>query len=267
MSNDEELSRPVLFLITGAWHGSWMFDSVVEPLAAAGYSTSVIQLPSTGVQDGPPLEKSHDVQHIRREISQEIDNGREIAIICHSYAGVPACDAVKGLSIPERQEKEQEGGVRCLIFVAAFVLRHGCTVLDLNAKYQHAEFLHDKGMIVPAQPEALFYNDLPHDLASRLSQLLKPHSAITFVSPLEYEAYRNIPSTYLVCTNDRAVALEAQEEMLSHSLQFFDLVERVDAGHLPFISCPQQTVRFIHKSLELLKSKSQTILCDNSTAK
>ncbi|KNZ51754.1 uncharacterized protein VP01_3823g1 [Puccinia sorghi] len=235
MSN---IKLPVLFLVAGAWHGSWMFDSVVIGLTEAGYTTSTIQLPSTGGRNGLPQGESDDVKHIRGQILKEIDKGGHVAIVCHSYAGVPTCDAVKGLGIHERQQKQQTGGVCSLIFVAAFVLRNGIS----------------DGLLWPARPDNLFYNDLPSGVAVELSRLLLPHSARAFTSPLDHEAYRFIPSSYLICTEDNAIPLAAQEEMLADKLRYFLLVERLAAGHLPFISRPRETVEFIAKTLDIVRT-------------
>ncbi|PLW18107.1 hypothetical protein PCANC_12707 [Puccinia coronata f. sp. avenae] len=249
---------PVLFLVAGAWHGSWMFDSVVIGLTEAGYTTTTIQLPSTGERSGLPQGERDDVEYIRCQISKEIDKGSHVAIVCHSYAGVPTCDAVKGLGINERQQKQQIGGVCSLIFVAAFVLRTGISVGEFNGRHQQAKFHYQDGLIWPAGPENLFYNDLPRGLAVELSHLLQPHSAGTFSSPLDHEAYRFIPSSYLICTEDNAIPLAAQEEMLADKLRYFLLVERLASGHLPFISRPQETVKFIAKTLELVRTRQDT---------
>jgi len=231
-----------------------MFDSVVIGLTEAGYTTSTIQLPSTGGLNGLPQGESDDVEYIRGQISEEIDKGGHVAIVCHSYAGVPTCDAVKGLGIHERQQKQQTGGVCSLIFVAAFVLRNGISVGDLNGRYQDAKFHQQDGLLWPTRPENLFYNDLPSGLAVELSSLLLPHSARAFTSPLDHEAYRFIPSSYLICTEDNAIPVAAQEEMLADKLRYFVLVERLAAGHLPFISRPRETVEFITKTLDIVRT-------------
>ncbi|KAA1069553.1 hypothetical protein PGT21_028034 [Puccinia graminis f. sp. tritici] len=250
-----DTKRPVLFLIAGAWHGSWMFDSVNMTLTEAGYTTSLIELPSTGEPDGLPQGERDDAEYIRSRILEEINKGGDVAIVCHSYAGVPTCDAVKGLGIGERQQNQQAGGVCSLIFVAAFVLWSGTSVNELNDKHQHAEFHYQEGLVWPARPENLFYNDLPNGFAVELSRLLRSHSAGVFASPLDHEAYRFIPSSYLICTEDNAIPLAAQEEMLADKQGYFLLVERLASGHLPFISRPQETVDFITKTLSLVLTK------------
>lgn len=256
MPDDNLLSRPVLVLVAGAWHGSWAFDAVVPALAAAGYTANTIGLPSSSGQSGP-LDKKHDVDHIRCELMKEIDQGRNVAVICHSYAGVPTCDAVKDLGIKERREKHLAGGVCGLVFISAFILSGGTTVEDFHTKYQRQEFHYKDGLIWPTTPQSMFYNDLPDDKAEELSQLLKPHSVETFCCPVDHEAFRFIPSSYLICTNDNAIIPEAQEDMVSDKLKFFILVERLASGHLPFISHPKETVDFIEKTIKLAAANTQ----------
>jgi pimeloyl-ACP methyl ester carboxylesterase len=52
-----------------------------------------------------------------------------------------------------------------------------------------------------------------------------------------------IPSTYIVCTNDMAIPLAGQEGMIAKAKELaptsFDVIERSDAGHSPFVSQPE----------------------------
>ncbi|POW07982.1 hypothetical protein PSTT_07862 [Puccinia striiformis] len=217
-----------------------MFDSVVIALTEAGYTTSNIELPSRGGQDGLRQSERDDAEHIRCQILKEIDKGEDVAI---------------GLGISERQKNRQAGGVCSLIFVAAFVLWSGKSVNDTSDNNRHENFHYQDGLVWPARPENLFYNDLPSELAVELSRLLQPHSAGAFSSPLDHEAYRFIPSSYLICTEDNAIPLAAQEEMLADKLGYFLLIERLVSGHLPSISRPQETVKFISKTLELVRTR------------
>jgi hypothetical protein len=72
---------------------------------------------------------------------------------------------------------------------------------------------------------------------------LKPHSYKTFSSQQSVAPWKVIPSTYIVCENDQAIPLPAQEGMLGMAHQMaptsFDVIERCSASHSPFISQPE----------------------------
>lgn len=54
-------------------------------------------------------------------------------------------------------------------------------------------------------PIAAFYGDMPNEEAEKRKAAIKHHSAVTLKSPLKYAAYKYIPTTYLLCTNDQGL--------------------------------------------------------------
>ena len=55
-----------------------------------------------------------------------------------------------------------------------------------------------------------------------------------------YAAFKDIPSTYVVCELDRVVSVEQQERMIANAKEVqsgsFDVVERLQSGHEPILS-------------------------------
>lgn len=64
--------------------------------------------------------------------------------------------------------------------------------------------------------------------------------------PVTYTAYREIPSTYIVCENDNALPLLVQERMIAQGEGAFH-VERCQEGHSPFLSNPEFVVGCIQR--------------------
>jgi hypothetical protein len=95
----------------------------------------------------------------------------------------------------------------------------------------------------PNTPDKIFYNDLSPSVAAHHISTLKPHSYPTFASQLAVAPWKVIPSTYILCANDMAIPLAAQEGMIGMAQDVapssFDVVERCDASHSPFISQPE----------------------------
>lgn len=61
------------------------------------------------------------------------------------------------------------------------------------------------------------------------------------------EAYRYVPSTYLICDNDQAVPPQFQEMFAKRANA---LVEHCDSGHSPHLSQPDKLVKEIVATIE-----------------
>ena len=59
--------------------------------------------------------------------------------------------------------------------------------------------------------------------------------------PIENPAWKKMKSSYLVCTDDRAVKIE-QQRMRA---EWADFSIEMDCDHSPFFSAPKQTADFI----------------------
>jgi len=67
-----------------------------------------------------------------------------------------------------------------------------------------------------------------------------------YSSQLTYAAWRYIPSSYLLCTNDNALPLKVQERMVR--MAGIQDTSKVDAGHAPHVSQPAVVATFIRKA-------------------
>lgn len=67
------------------------------------------------------------------------------------------------------------------------------------------------------------------------------------------EPWPKISSSYLVCENDNAIPVYAQDDMIAHSKEksegkAFDHVERRASGHSPFLSMPGMVAEFLERA-------------------
>lgn len=64
----------------------------------------------------------------------------------------------------------------------------------------------------------------------------------------------DIPSAYVMCTTDRIIPLQAQEEMVKNAQELqpkaFDVVERLESGHEPILSVTSQLAGVVKKAVE-----------------
>ncbi len=75
---------------------------------------------------------------------------------------------------------------------------------------------------------------------------LRLQSRAAFEQPLTRAAWREVPSTYLVCEADQAIPLLAQERMAQRSRD----VVRLPDGHSPFLSSPGEVARVLRDVAE-----------------
>lgn len=98
------------------------------------------------------------------------------------------------------------------------------------------------------------FSDLSPDLALEWGQKLTTHSLPSFNGKLTYPAYRHIPTSFIFCERDLIISPDLQRATIS----FLEgekggegsvTVVRLDTGHCPNVSVPQETAAAILKAL------------------
>ena len=105
--------------------------------------------------------------------------------------------------------------------------------------------------MMPKDPTNLFYNDLPPEQAAYWVSRLRPMH--TQEKPGGYyEAWRQVPVSYLVCTEDNGIAEQQQLAIVENAKAQGATVytTRVQAGHSPFLSKPDEVVEWIKRAAE-----------------
>lgn len=124
------MSQPTLVFSLGAWSTPAVFDGVRARLGALGFPSECPTYPSAGAE--PPYKSlEDDVSTLRRVLVAFTDQGKDIIIVAHSYGGVVASSAVEGLAKSTRAERGKQGGVIKVVYVAAFALDKGQSLLGL----------------------------------------------------------------------------------------------------------------------------------------
>ncbi len=94
----------------------------------------------------------------------------------------------------------------------------------------------------PSNPHDIFYNDLSPSASAPYISALKTHSYLTFASTVTVAPWKTVPSTYILCEKDNAIPVPGQDGMIAAAKQVvpesFDVVERCQASHSPFLSVP-----------------------------
>ncbi|KAG4028776.1 hypothetical protein MFRU_019g00650 [Monilinia fructicola] len=250
--------KPEFVLIPGAWHGPESFKPTADILEAKGYKVHGISLRSVGAS--PPLEDFQpDVQVIRNKIESLLANSTPIILLYHSYGGVIGSEALASYLEalpPSTTPSTPPGLIRRLIYIAAFCLPSDTSLMSALGNKPLPWFVisDDSTVVRCSDPHGVFYNDIPKDQAEKYVGMLRDHSYKTFASPVEAEPWRFIPSTFIVCEDDKAIPLEGQLGMIGRAQEMaegsFDTIERTNSGHSPFISQPEWLAEKLIKAAE-----------------
>jgi pimeloyl-ACP methyl ester carboxylesterase len=204
-----------LLLIHGAWHGAWCWQPVIERVRGAGLPVVAVELPFTSFED--------DVAAIT-EAASAVDG--EIVLAGHSYGG-RLVSAVAG----------QLTSVRHLVYLSA----------QVPNELQLAEYIRrprSTNTAIPDQPtlRAKYYNKCSEtDFQAAVARLRPMISIPGGIRGLDRRPWEKIISTYIVCTNDRAITPEAQRLMSKNSTYSTE----IPADHAPFFSAPDELSRVL----------------------
>lgn len=240
-------NKPTILFVPGAWHGPEIFDPLTSILQSLGYKTLSVSLPSVGAS--PPVEGFEpDVAAVRNALAPSVEAGSEVVVFAHSYGGVPASEAIKGLTKADLESQGKPGGVVHFILCASFLIPEGMPSANPETgPTPQFELNEEKTIVASIDPIATFYNDLPRETAERLAAGLKKHSYRVFWSKATYAAWRHVPTTYLYAENDQAVPLQVQKMMVERS--GVDMrTETFNTGHTIFVSLPDKVAESIRRA-------------------
>ncbi|MFF0740406.1 alpha/beta hydrolase [Streptomyces sp. NPDC004111] len=226
------VTRPSFLLVHGSWHRPTCWASLQDALAARGWQSRTVDLPSVGPQRTPVAGMRDDADEIAAQL-RRMDG--PVVVLAHSYAGIPATQAVS----------DRTSAVR-IVYLAAYVPAEGeC----LNSFYGEAprapedEDLRDTTPVLSDDPRASLYGDLPDAEAERAVGELVEQSLRAYQQPVTHAAWRTVPSTYVLCENDQVLPPALQERMSTRTTH----VERLGTHHCPFLSAPAELAALLDR--------------------
>jgi pimeloyl-ACP methyl ester carboxylesterase len=229
LREDEEVMMRVVF-VHGACvkDGSWWWHRTGELLAEHGVANEAPALPSCGETGeptgagGPGL--AEDVGAVREVLTA---NDEPTVVVAHSYGGIVTAEAAAGI-----------GTVRHLLLVSSYLPEVGQSLSSFSDG-EPAPFLDidPKGGTFTVRPDALaqtFLQDCDPEIQKQAMDKTARQSLHVLEQPVRSAAWRNLPSTYLVCAQDRGTPARRQREYADRAGSVVEL----DAGHHPFLSQP-----------------------------
>jgi len=243
-------SKPTIIIVPGSWHVPEHFEPTTAILREQGYRVVGVSLPSVR-QTGPfSFGAPADAAAIKSVILAEVDAGRDVVVLMHSYGGIPGSAGVEGLSKKDREVEGLTGGVVRLIYMSAFVLDKGAALVKAsNGKVASwiTTYEDPTGPYwLPNDPTGALYDDVPEALAKKSVDMLQYQGIQYIFDEQTYAAWQFIPSTYICLLQDKAIPLAFQKAMSKKEGGLWSY-ESIDSSHSPFLSKPEETAALIDK--------------------
>jgi pimeloyl-ACP methyl ester carboxylesterase len=208
--------------------GSWWWHRTSGLLQQRGVESATPLLPSCGETGdragtgGPGL--SEDVTAVRQVLH---GSDEPTVVIGHSYGGIVAAEAAAGID-----------SVSHLLLISSYLPEVGQSLSSFGDGTP-APFLDvdvDAGTfgVRPELAVETFLQDCDTDTATQAMSHLARQSLHVTGQPVRAAAWQQVPSTYLVCAQDRGTPARRQREFARRA----GTVVELDAGHHPFLSQP-----------------------------
>lgn len=222
---------PTVVLVHGAWHGAWCWEPVLERLATAGVPAIAVELPLTGLHD--------DADAVWRALDQA---AAPVVLVGHSYGGAVITEA------------GAHPATRHLVVIAGFPLHAdesawtvgsnepSAASLDYAGRLDLASMLTESHGSTRFDPDGAceaFYDDCRPEVAAWASARLRATAWAALRSTPRTVAWHGVPSTYVVCSRDRAVHPGLQRILARRT------TARIEwpTSHSPFLSRPGLVAR------------------------
>jgi pimeloyl-ACP methyl ester carboxylesterase len=238
MSGEQGVARVVL--VHGAFGGAWCWDATSAALAALGIESVSIELPTIGADVDPSLDFHADAAHVR-EILDGLDG--PIVLCGNSYGGVVITEASAGAQHVVR-----------LIYLAAFMLDEqdevpGVLLTNCTPEFLGGFALGDNGLATfdPDTAKDVVFNHAQREVAQAAVDRFRPMAlGLGGTTAVSAAGWRDIPSTYVVCSSDRALQPDAQRRWAAQRAT--ESIE-LPYDHCPHVSRPQETAELLARAV------------------
>jgi pimeloyl-ACP methyl ester carboxylesterase len=208
--------------------GSWWWHRAAALLQERGVTSVSPALPSCGEAGvpagtgGPGL--AEDVAAVRQVLQ---DGDEPTIVVAHSYGGIVTAEAAAKVD-----------SVRHLLLISSYLPEVGQSLSEFGDGGPAPFLAVDPGVgTFGVRPELLvdtFLQDCDADVQTRAAAHLARQSVQVTGQPVGAAAWHDVPSTYLVCAEDRGNPARLQREFARRAGR----VVEIDAGHHPFLSQP-----------------------------
>jgi pimeloyl-ACP methyl ester carboxylesterase len=210
--------------------GAWWWAPVADLLAEDGITSESVALPSCGESESALTAAGPGLYADAAATTRLIDAGGDTIVVASSYGGTVVAEAAA------------RPNVRHLVYISSFLPMigdtHGVVVGPSSDPVPVAGNPDGSVRVVDNDP-APFNDRFLHDVADQAliqgaHERLTAQSPNAFMTPTTAAAWQAIPSTYLVCAQDRNTSPELQRVHAARATRTVEL----PTGHHPFLSRP-----------------------------
>ncbi|KAJ7342545.1 Alpha/beta hydrolase fold-1 [Mycena albidolilacea] len=247
-------TKPAIVIIPASFSPLSLYSAVIADLESHGYSVHGVELQTVGRREKAP-SMYDDAAAVASVASKLAEEGKDVVLVAHSYGGLVACEASKGLAKSVREKEGKQGGIARIVFVAAVVPSEGQSLMDAMVDVKmDSHHLKDEYLVMDVAGAAeVSYSDMPPDEALSWASRMREHAVGSFQQKLTYAAYKDIPVSYLLCEEDRGVVPELQNKLIAgmESVMGGTSVDRhpVKSGHHINASQPATMSAVIRKAV------------------
>ena len=229
-------------LLHGAWHGSWCWKLTKSLLTDQDHIVLTPDLPGSG-NDTTPIKKVSLSLYVKKLVTLINSCNDNVILVGHSMSGIVISAIAE--EIPNK--------ISILVYLCAFMPQNNQCLFDIrksdiNHSLIELEFSHDNLSHMPKNNciETALYGRCGKEEIEFAKFKLKPQAAIiaqTRVSLSEIK-FGAVPKIYIECTEDKALSIHLQREMIKAHPR--TKVYSINADHSPFLSAPKILAEILH---------------------
>lgn len=219
-------NKPATVIVHGGWHIPSTYSKLVKLLRSSGLEVHVPRLPSMNEARPPNADLATDTQLIRSYVESLVDTGRSIVAVMHSYGGQIGTNALTGLSLESRDRQGLPGGVAHLVYMSAFALPEGGSMVGKVKEFGHEallplafDFDEKDNSVVCRDPKMTLIGDGAgadagaDEVEAYLASLVRWNGTCMYQS-ISQCAWREVPVTYIYTSSDMLVPFDYQKSMV-----------------------------------------------------
>ena len=223
--------------IHGSHHGAWCWQYLIAELRKRGHDAIAVDLPAEDTTAGLN-ECAHVVIEALRDVTDDV------VVVGHSGGG---------LIVPLVADRRP---VKRMIFLAAVVPVPGMSLdeqrkneLGAGTKSAGVKIANPDGTVSrpPEEARRAYYHDCTEQQIQWALPRLRRQSLTPQHDRCPLRAWPPVPSSYIVCTQDRALDPDWERRVAHEQLGVTPL--EIDTSHSPFISRPRELADLLVSTL------------------
>jgi SAM-dependent methyltransferase/pimeloyl-ACP methyl ester carboxylesterase len=219
-------------LIHGAGDGGWYWHRVEAELRARGHDVVAPDLPGD--------DESLELEDYADAVVAAVGDRKDLVVVAQSFGGFTA--PLVAARLP----------VDALVFVAGMVPAPGEAPRDWweRTGYRQAveeQAARDGGLTGSDDPYVCFYHDVPRELATLAMSKERAHpSAAANASPWPLDALPDVPTRFVLCTEDRFFPADFCRRVVAERLGI--VPDEIAASHCVALSRPVELADLLEQA-------------------